>query len=289
MAKLAYKLSGVLLLTLAASASWAAQRSFDKRFEVSAGGHLAVDTMIGSIAVVGQDSHEVDVHAEIVGSRGFVDDFTVTADRQSSDITVRGYGHCTWMAWRCGGWWDWLFPMERVRFVISVPRDYRVDVRTAGGGIDVRNVNASVTGRTAGGGIVVRDITGSIDMRTSGGGIYLEDCTGDVDVHTSGGGIHLDGIDGRIVAATSGGGIHAEARSNHGISLRTGGGGITLLLPADVRALVDAWTLGGRVRVDFPLTSAEAVSPSHVHGAINGGGEQVILHTAGGGIHVGPS
>jgi hypothetical protein len=33
---------------------------------------------------------------------------------------------------------------RRVNFVISVPRDYRVDIQTSGGGIDVRTSGRSI-------------------------------------------------------------------------------------------------------------------------------------------------
>lgn len=300
MGKSAYKLAAVLLLGIAASTSLAAQRAFDKRFDVSPGGQLIVDTSMGSVEVVGQDSREVAVHAEITGSNAFVDRFKITAEQESSGVTVRSDTD----SFR--SWLDWFFPLTRVSFVISVPRDYRVDVHTSGGRIEIRSLTADAKGRTSGGGIYLEDITGSIDMRTSGGGIHgnglkgpaelktsgggihLENCTGDLDVRTSGGGIRLQGIDGHVTARTSGGGITVEARSNRGISLATSGGSITLFLPQTVHASVDAWTSGGRVHVDLPMTSTEIADHSHVRGAINGGGEPIVLHTAGAGIHVGP-
>ncbi len=263
MGKSAYKLAAVLLLGIAASTSLAAQRTFDKRFAVSPGGQLIVDTSMGSVEIVGQDSHEVAVHAEITGSNAFVERFKLTAEQESSGVTVRSETD------PFRSWFDWFYPLTRVSFVISVPRDYRVDVHTSGGRIDVRSLTAEVKGRTSGGGIYLEDITGSIDMRTSGGGIRLQ------------------GIDGHVTARTSGGGITVEARSNRGISLATSGGGITLLLPQTVHASVDAWTSGGRVHVDLPMTSTEIADHSHVRGAINGGGEPIVLHTSGAGIHVG--
>ncbi len=295
-----YKTPAVLLLVFVTSTSLAAQRTFDRRFEVAPGGQLVVDAAMGSIEVVGEDSHEVVVHAEVVGSKTFVDHFKITAEQESSGVTVR----TDMDLFR--SWFDWFYPLTRASFVISVPRDYRVDVHTSGGRIDLRNLTADATGRTSGGGISLEDITGSINMhtsgggirgnglkgpvqlRTSGGGIHLEDCSGDLDVRTSGGGIRLHDIDGRIVARTSGGGITVEARSNRGISLATSGGGITLLLPQTVHASVDAWTSGGRVHVDLPMTSTEIADHSHVRGAINGGGEAIVLHTSGAGIHLEP-
>jgi DUF4097 and DUF4098 domain-containing protein YvlB len=204
-------------------------------------------------------------------------------------------------------WYDWFgFGERRMHFTIEVPRDYSVELRTAGGYLDVRNLNAPVRGATSGGSIVVRDVTGSVDMHTSGGSIDAEhlngttelgtsggsisvtDASGDLDVHTSGGGIRLRNIDASVTAATSGGSVHAEMRSNRGISLSTSGGTIGLLLPENVGASIDASTSGGRVSSTLPLSSTEAADRSHLRGVINGGGKQVVLHTSGGSIDLGP-
>jgi len=255
---------------------------------------------VGSVDVVGHAGHEVVIHAEVNGSNDFLADLNITAEQSSSGVTVtaRNTHH---------GWFDWFdFGEKRVHFTIDVPHDYSVDLRTAGGGLDVRSVNAPVRGYTSGGSIVVRDVTGSVNMHTSGGSIdavglngtteldtsggsiNVADTKGDLDAHTSGGGIHLKNIDGSVRAATSGGSVHAEVRSNRGISLSTSGGTISLLLPENVRASVDASTSGGRVSSTLPFSSTETAEANHLRGAINGGGQRVVLHTSGGSIHLGP-
>jgi DUF4097 and DUF4098 domain-containing protein YvlB len=290
----------ILAAALVASVALSAEKAFDKRFSVSPGGHLRLDTDVGSVAVVGSDGHEVVIHAEVSGSDSFVADLNITAEQSSSGVTVTAHkAH--------GGWFNWFdFGGEHVHFTIGVPRDYSVELKTAGGSLDVRNVNAPVRGNTSGGGIVVRDVTGSVKMHTSGGGIEAEhldgaavletsggsisvaDVRGDLDVNTSGGGIRLKNIDASVKAHTSGGSVRAEMRSNHGISLSTSGGTISLLLPAKTGASLDASTSGGRVSSALPLTTTETEERNHLRGTINGGGEQVLLHSSGGSISVGP-
>jgi hypothetical protein len=290
----------ILAASLIASVSLSAERTFDKRFTVAPGGHLRLDADIGSVTVVGGAGHEIVIHAQMNGSDTFFSHLDMTAEQTPSGVTVTAR-----KAHR--GWFDWFdFGGERVRFTIDVPHDCSIDLRTAGGYLDVRNVNAPVRGTTAGGSIVVRDVTGSVRMHTSGGTIEAEhlngatelgtsggsisvaDASGDLDAHTSGGGIELKNIDARVRADTSGGSVTAEVRSNRGISLSTSGGTISLLLPANVGASVNAWTSGGRVSSALPLSSTETADHSHLRGAINGGGEQVVLHTSGGSIHLGP-
>jgi DUF4097 and DUF4098 domain-containing protein YvlB len=285
----------VPILELTASAGWAADRTFDQHFTAPPGGRLTVDTDVGAITVVGHSARDLTVHADISGTDA--DHIKISAEQTANGVTVIGRS-------TEGGWFHFGFGSNRVRITVDLPSDYPVELKTSGGPIEVRAVSAQVRGSTSGGAIELRDIAGAIDMHTSGGGIDAENLkgsvrlrssggpldianvTGDLDVHTSGGGIDLRNIDGKIDAETSGGGVHVEARSNHGISLSTSGGPVTLLLPADVHAFVDAETSGGHVRSEIPVSVTEVAEPNHLRGQINGGGERIALHSSGGGIHI---
>jgi Putative adhesin len=270
----------ILVCALAASASLAAEKTYDQRFNAPAGGRLRLDTHIGSVAVVGGDAREVVVHVEMMGSDDFLSHLHVSAVQDSAGVTVTGRA-------AHGNWFNWFgFEQHRVRFTIEVPRDYPVDIRTSGGSLDIRHLRASVSGETAGGSIQIRDVVGSIDTHTSGGSIRVADSTGDLDVHTFGGSIHLEGIDGAVTAATSGGSVNAEMRRNQGVSLVTSGGSITLHIPAGVHASVDAHTSGGRVESEIPLSSTEVAAHDELRGAINGGGKPIFLSASGGSIRI---
>jgi DUF4097 and DUF4098 domain-containing protein YvlB len=290
----------IIAVALIASVSQSAEKAFDKRFNVAPGGRLMLQTDVGSVVIVGNAGHEVVIHADMSGSDAFLADLNITAEQASSGVTVTARKARL-------SWFDWFdFGEKRVHFTIAVPRDYSIELKTAGGSLDVRKVNGPVLGATSGGHIVVQDVTGSVNMHTSGGSIDAErlngateletsggsisvaDASGDLDAHTSGGSIRLKNIDGSVRAATSGGSVHAEMRSNRGISLSTSGGTISLLLPGNVGASIDASTSGGRVSSELPFSSTETADNSHLRGAINGGGEHVVLHTSGGSIRLGP-
>jgi hypothetical protein len=286
----------ILAVWLPASAALAAQGSFDKRYDAPPGGHLTLDTDVGSVVIVGHDTHEVVIHADVSDP----EHLDISAVQNSSGVMVTGrVSPSNWLSWLD-------FRSMHVRFTIDVPRDYPVQIQTAGGSIDVGHLSASVDGKTSGGGITIRDVVGSVNVHTSGGGIRAErvngatelrtsggsidivDASGDLDARTSGGSIELKSIEGRVKADTSGGSIHAEVRTNHGVSLTSSGGSVTLLLPENVHASLDAKTSGGRAQSELPLSSTELDDHSHLRGAINGGGEQVFLRTSGGSILVGP-
>jgi hypothetical protein len=287
----------VSMLGLAASTSWAADKTFDQHFTAPPGGKLVVDTDDGAVTVTGHDSRDLTVHADISGTGA--EDIKFTAEQNASGVTVLGREPS-------GKGWFHLGTGPKVRITIETPRDYPVEVKSAGGALDVRGVSAAVRGSTSGGGIELHDIGGPVDMHTSGGAIDAEsikgatrlrssgghidlsNVVGDIDVHTSGGGIELLNVDGKISADTSGGGVRVEARSNHGISLSSSGGPIRLSIPADIHGSLDAETSGGRVRSQIPLTVSELSESDHVRGQINGGGDPISLHTSGGGIEISP-
>lgn len=292
----------ILVAALCSSAALAAQRSYDKKLDAPPGGRLTLDADVGSVVVVGRDAPEVVIHADLEGSDSFLDGFRISTQQTSSGVTVSARtAHDDWF-----GWFSWFnFGSTHVRFDLEVPRGYPVDLRTSGGRIDVRDLSANVRARTSGGGVVVQDVSGTINahtsggsieaerlngparLTTSGGGIAVTDSTGDLYVRTSGGSIHIQNEDGRVDGHTSGGGIRAQLRANRGVTLATSGGGITLLLPQDTHAAIEAATSGGRVTSDFPVTTTQFAS-NDLRGAIGGGGPPISLHTSGGSIHIEP-
>ena len=61
-------------------------------------------------------------------------------------------------------------------------------------------------------------------------------------------------------------------------------GSITLDLPADLSADVDAETVNGRIDVDFPLTGNVRKTKRELRGTIGGGGRPLDLETVNGSI-----
>jgi hypothetical protein len=294
------KALAILICALTAVSCLAAERTFDKHFNAPPGGKLTVDAESGSVTVAGQDTRELIVHADMMGSSEDLARLDLSAVQDAAGVTV------TEQKTR-RSFLDWLgFNLHpaRVRFTIEVPRDYAVDIHTSGGNLDVSHLKASLRGRTFGGSISIRDVLGPIDTHTFGGSINAEElngstelhtfggdisvahCRGDLTVRTAGGSISLDDIDGRVIARTSGGSVTARMRTNRGISLKTAGGSITLLLPTHIRASIDAHTIGGTATSAIPLTSVQVAPHRWLRGDINGGGESVLLRTAGGGIHI---
>jgi DUF4097 and DUF4098 domain-containing protein YvlB len=172
-----------------------------------------------------------------------------------------------------------------------------VNAQTGGGGIRVDGSGGAIVVRTSGGGIEIEEAGGPVIAETSGGSIKLRGAAGPVEVRTSGGGIALTDIHGSIEAHTAGGGISADlAISDPDVdthcTLETAGGDITISLPADLKATVDAeLRLSSarrkyRITSDFPLDIDDSSRRIVAQGKLNGGGDLIRLRTTNGDIKI---
>jgi hypothetical protein len=138
-----------------------------------------------------------------------------------------------------------------VKFVVRVPKNVVVDASTINGGIQV-------TGAT--GAVSVGTVNGPIDVQTTGGPLKAKTINGSV-------------------AATLGAG-------QAGASIETINGSVTLELPANTNAELDASSVMGQVSTDFPLQANGMVETKHVRGAIGRGGPPIKVTTVHGRIEI---
>ncbi len=195
----------------------------------------------------------------------------------------------------------------------------QLDVKTSGGDIRIGNVGKSLRANTSGGDVIIADVGGEAKVSTSGGNIRTGKITGKVSLATSGGDIELNGGNGIISAATSGGNVNirnvsgsVNATSSGGdisaelkptgkgrSKLATAAGNITLLLPEDAKATIDAriqvqgyWRGQHQeytIQSDFTADKSsqnEEYQEIYAHYTLNGGGEQITLETVNSDIQI---
>ena len=317
-----------LLFAGAAVADADAEDHVERSFHVAPGGRLTIDADRGSIEVRTADRELVDVKIERKVRRNgkwsveeLLEDFTITFDQRDDGITIRAkYDKKDLRRWSRER------NRLRVKFLITVPQRYNVDLKTSGGGISVADLEGEVRSQTAGGGLRIGRIRGPVWGRTAGGSIELEGAVGNTDLKTSGGGIGIGRVEGAVEAKTAGGSIRIDkatgsvnAKTSGGnitveevmgdinaktlggsvkayisgqpegdCSLSTSGGSVTAYLDGDIAMNVDARTTGGRVSTDVPITTVVQgkLRKNRLQGAINGGGPLLKLHTFGGSIHL---
>lgn len=127
-------------------------------------------------------------------------------------------------------------------------------------------------------------------LNTGFGKVRVSQFDGRVDAKTGFGDMDADGRFESLSLRTGFGAIHAEASPGSRITsdwrLSSGFGHVTLRLPQDLNADIDARSGFGRVSTDFPITITETTSRSSLRGRIGSGGPQVYIDTGFGSVHI---
>lgn len=264
----------------------------EKTYDVNSGGSLTIALEYGAIDIQTAEQNQVEIVVTKVTRPGLLSqsvedalaDFEVTFSPNDTGLRIEG-------AFKQGRkYWQRKLNRLEVRFQVTVPKDYNVDLDTYSGRIKVGDLGGTVRAQTSNGNLRFGKIRGSIWGKTSAGSIKVENCDGDVDVQTSAGSIKLESVDGDVNANTSAGSIQAAMTAQpHGeCSLRTSAGSIRVTLIPDVTVDVDAETSTGSVSTDFVVTSAiqGKVPRNRLKGSINGGGPLLKLRTSAGSIRL---
>lgn len=252
-----------ILALMPAVTQAAASDDMEQIFAVQPGGTLTVNSDSGPIEVSTWDRNEVRVRVR--NSNGFSveieqegNDVVVVADRQRSLFRLSG---------------------SDIRFYITVPERYSVDLDTGGGGIRVPDLIGNVKADTSGGAIEVGRITGDVEVDTSGGRIDINDVDGDVNAETSGGRISIANVTGDVNADTSGGSIQIGNVGGDMVA-DTSGGDIEV---GEGSGRVELDTSGGTIRAGW----AEGPVIADTSGGnifLAGSAERVEADTSGGNI-----
>lgn len=295
-----------------------------KSYDVRPGGWLKIESERGSIEVSTSGSNKVDI--EVIRdvdtfsddeAREILDNFEIEFRQSGNDILIQAK-----FLKKYTSFWDQIRNRLKIKFIVTVPKKFNVDLLTAGGSISVDDLEGEVKSHTSGGSLHFGNIIGPVYGKTSGGSITLEGCEGNAEVRTSGGSITIGNVNGDVLARTSGGSIKIQeaqgtvdavtsggsikvqevmgtinATTSGGsitasitrqpasdCALKTSGGGITLNMAEGISANLDAKTSGGRVTTEFPVTVQGELKKNEIRAKINGGGPNLYLRTSGGNI-----
>ena len=102
----------------------------------------------------------------------------------------------------------------RASFSIKTPEQFNLDIKTSGGDLlCFGKFVGTVNGTTAGGDVQVQNVDGNVSLTTAGGDVKTGDVTGDVKLTTAGGDIIAGKIGGEGKMSTAGGDIIVESAS----------------------------------------------------------------------------
>lgn len=292
-------LSGLLFLTIG-FASRADAADYAKSYSVTGHPTVRVNTDDGTVRIVSSNTHQVEFRVHSEGSNFGVGFGGLHIDSHQNGDTVE-------LEARSG---HWGIGVKTVRMSIEVrmPEDADLQLETSDGSIDMSSLKGKITAHTSDGSISASRLSGTINLSSSDGSIQVEELKGDIRLRTSNGSVGATHLDGRCQASSSDGGINVTGRfdaldinsDNGGVRarvesgstmtspwhIRTADGSINIAVPTDFKTNIDASTSDGHITVDLPVLMQGNVSKSHLRGALNGGGESMLIRTADGSIHL---
>jgi hypothetical protein len=256
----------------------------EKSFNVSGKPELSLKTFDGSIEVTSWDKPVVGLTIERrAGSQAEAEALKVNTSQDGNRIVVEAVQpeREVQVGFHVG---------RSVRFIVSVPKQTDLIARTGDGSIDVTGVHGKIEMRTGDGSVKATGLDGDVIAHTGDGSVTLEGVKGNVDVNTGDGSMLIDGAPAVVKAHSGDGSVTLRLDSGTTITkdweVSTGDGAVSVQLPANVNAELDASTGDGAISAsDFGLRTTEE-DQHDLRGRIGSGGPTLKLRSGDGSITV---
>ncbi len=260
----------------------------EKRFTVKGSPVVRATTFDGSIQIQSWDKPEVLVEIEKRGpTREAVDALIVKSSQDGDTIEVEVQSPPD-ASFRVVG----IGLSSTARLTVWLPERADVRARSGDGSITIDRVSGRVELHTGDGSIRGNDIAGELKLTTGDGSITVDGAEGRLTLDTGDGGVNVSGNLSSVRLHTGDGSIVYRAQPGTTMSedweLTTGDGGVSLYLPANFGAELDAHTGDGAIRNDLKIGEAETGGTSRrtVRGRLGSGGRQLRIRTGDGSIRL---
>jgi hypothetical protein len=260
----------------------------EKRFTVSGVPELKLTTFDGAIDIRSGDGKTVLVEVEKRGpTPNAIEQLKVETTQNGNQIEVSVKRPA-----RDVEFFGFHGMSSTAKLVVTMPRHGNVIARSGDGSIRIEHVTGRLELRTGDGSIRATGIGGQITLATGDGSVTLDDAEGDVDVDTGDGSVSVAGKLGIVKLHTGDGSITFRAEPGTTMkdnwSLTTGDGGISVYLPSDFGAQLDAHTGDGTIRNELQIKTDGAGENSRrtVKGQLGEGGKTLRIRTGDGSVRL---
>ncbi len=286
MKRVATFLAGVVVAGIVVGAAAAPARAdeWSKTYQVNGRADLRVMTSDGDVTVTGADQNQIDARVTTQGWKVGSNDVQVIESQSGNSVSIEvRVPH-----------WNWSFfgggHNRSVRVELRVPRELALNVRTSDGNVTASGVSGKIEFDTGDGNVTANGVRGDIRMHTGDGHIDGHALDGSLDADTGDGNLRIDGRFDALALKTGDGSIDAQVATGskvaNGWNLHSGDGHITLRLPGDLNAYLDAHTGDGSITLDIPVQVSGSLSHSAVRGKLNAGGGTLAVTSGDGSIHI---
>jgi DUF4097 and DUF4098 domain-containing protein YvlB len=274
-------LAVVALATASLGARPSSAEEWSKTYTVTGRSHVRVETNDGAVRITTGDSKQIELRVLYSGYK--VDkNLTINTKQDGDLVELSARIH--------NNWGNWGINHRTLRLEVHMPREADLNVDTGDGSVEAQALNGNLDIHTGDGHIRVEGAKGDIRLRTGDGSIEGHDLDGRMEATTGDGHVTLEGRFDSLNIKTGDGSITARAGAGSKLvnswSIRTGDGSVDLSLPGDLHANIEASTNDGRISLGIPVTVEGTFSTSRISGKMNGGGEQLTIHTGDGSIHL---
>jgi len=246
----------------AVTASLGLADEWNKSFTVSGRPDLRVTTTDGAITVRPWDRNEIGARVVTHGWQIRPSEVRINGHQGGDRVEIEVITPKEFVG----------FGRHSVEVEILTPRELRAEIRSGDGHISVQDLKGEFHLSSGDGSIEANAMDGILEAKTGDGSIRASGRWDKLDLRTE---------DGSVEA-----GIRAGSKMTSAWSVHTGDGHITLRLPDNFAADLDAHTGDGKVTVDFPVTVSGSVGGGQLRGKLNGGGATLIVRTGDGAIHL---
>jgi DUF4097 and DUF4098 domain-containing protein YvlB len=255
----------------------------EKRFSVTGRPQVTLSTFDGSIEVRAWDRSEVLVQVEKYAlTDEAAADIEVRAEQSGDHVTVDVRNRLANRHFTLG--------LNRsARLVAFVPGALDLQATSGDGSIDVERLNGAIELRSGDGSIQGRDLDGDLRAQTGDGSVRLDDVNGSLDIGTGDGSIVARGRLTSVRARSGDGSITVQAEPGSAArddwNIFTGDGSVTLQLPDDFSAELDARTGDGNISIrDGALSEVTESRKRSVKGRLGSGGGSLRVRSGDGTI-----
>jgi hypothetical protein len=257
----------------------------EKRFTVSGAPDLHLTTFDGAIEIKPGDDSQVVVEIEKRGpTQEEIDKLQVDVKQDGNRIDVEvkrparevvfGFGHMT----------------PTARLIVTMPKSGNVIASSGDGSIRIERVKGHIELRTGDGSIKANSIGGDVTLHTGDGSVALDGITGRLDLQTSDGSVTVAGQPAVAKVHTGDGSITFRAESGVEMkddwSFTSGDGSVSLYLPSDFSAELDASTGDGSVHSELTVAGNDQQERKSLRGQLGKGGKLLKIRTGDGSIRL---
>jgi DUF4097 and DUF4098 domain-containing protein YvlB len=224
---------------------------FHQTYAITANGRIELDNINGSVHVSTWDQNQVKVDAvKYADTKERLDEAKIEIDASNNSISIRTKypDHDHTFNWGSHN------NPAGVEYTLTVPRGVRLDeFKLINGSLDVTGVRGEVRASCINGKLDARDLAGRAELSTING--------------------HLDARFAQL--------------SKEDVSLNSVNGSVSLTLPSDAKAELEAQTVSGGINNDFGLhVNRHQFVGSDLRGELGGGGTHIKVENVNGKIEI---